>query len=212
MKNMIFFMILAFMLALLFYTSFLLYRHRIEKRFDALFSLYNNTKNIGENTEIVDQNEYRRKLHDEKELQEYSEETESKILVKSIVSKKGHQAEKLGISFALEVLDGNIFEGWDGEDIVRILTNCTNNAIEACQRICIGKKQIVLGIYNDRFEIINNKPLVQKNSKGFAGKTSKENYFEHGYGTSIIDAIAQKHGCIVDRKITCKKYKLIIHF
>ena len=90
------------------------------------------------------------------------------------------------------------FADWSLQDIVSLLTNLLNNAIESCLRIENVEDRIIRLSYGqgDSGHILcieNAKPSnIHPLEQGMI--TSKEDSEQHGYGTRIIQEVIDEHG------------------
>lgn len=117
------------------------------------------------------------------------------VIVNVILNTKYEEATKKQIAFAVQI--NNLADIWiSDEDIVVLLSNLLNNAIEACEK-CIGKKAIQMKFIAEEQEIIlavNNtyeNAVVHENKEI---KTSKEiSPEEHGMGIKNIIKVVEKY-------------------
>lgn len=118
-------------------------------------------------------------------------------VVNIIINTKYQEAEKRGIVFILKVNDlSNIY--LRDEDIVVLLSNLLNNAIEACEQVQDSKKKIWF-----KFTFENNEMIIAvKNSidkthqlikHGETLLTTKANSSEHGIGIENVKSIVKKY-------------------
>lgn len=116
------------------------------------------------------------------------------VIVNAILNTKHQEAREKGIVFVLKVNDLSELKMED-QDIVVILSNMLNNAIEACEK-CTGKKIIkVKTVKNGKaiiFSVINT---IQDPPHLIDGKyrTTKEGQF-HGMGIENVKEIVNKYG------------------
>ncbi len=190
--------------------SFLV-RARLEKKINSLYSTFvgldrNNIKN----DEKLD--EYRKHLHDEAELKMYSGNRSGVNLVREILDNKQYQASVLGIRIESHISENSFFNEWDNDDIIRLVSNCTNNAIEACGRMLIGRKEIDIFIDSKCFVVSNSKSVFQKKYEVSNRTTSKADSENHGFGTTIIKEIVEKYNGNVNIIESPFKYEITIDF
>jgi hypothetical protein len=87
-------------------------------------------------------------------------------------------------------------------DLCSILTNLIDNAIEACHQAGFspnqGKISVEMRLKNKSLFIKVTNPIGEKNKKiALELKTTKRNFFMHGYGIRIIRKIVEKYcGCV----------------
>lgn len=118
----------------------------------------------------------------------------------SILNAKASIIKNAGIKFnySIEIPSGLKI---DPVDICVILGNSIDNAIEACNRVKNGVKQIsLIATYQNKGLILSIKNTVNSDSlvkKGNTYLTSKDNPSEHGIGISNINRTAEKYDGIV---------------
>lgn len=128
------------------------------------------------------------------------EETEvintNHVIVNAILNTKYQEMVKKGIVFVFRVND--LSEIWiEDEDVVIILSNLLNNAIEACEK-CTDKKIIKLKFIKEAEKVI----IAVKNTfhvpihyeDGEIKTTKSVNSEEHGVGIKNIERIIWKYG------------------
>lgn len=126
------------------------------------------------------------------------------VIVNAILNTKYQEAVKKGIVFVFKVNDLSNLEMSD-EDVVTVLANLLNNAIEACEK-CTEKKIVKLKFVKEDIGII----IAVKNT--FQGVIHYENgeiktsklfeAEEHGIGIKNVIRTVEKYGgsCIVQEK------------
>ncbi|MHC6181028.1 sensor histidine kinase [Clostridium sp. JNZ X4-2] len=117
------------------------------------------------------------------------------VIINAILNTKYQEAINKNIIFVLKVNDLSRIKISD-EDIIVILSNLLDNAIEACEK-CSDRKVLKLKFVNeDGAIIISIKNTYSNNILYSNGKilTSKENKKEHGIGISNIVNTIQKYG------------------
>lgn len=127
-------------------------------------------------------------------------------LLQTIILSKKERAAKAGVTMAFDQdVDRNklenVFRLWDREDIVRLVTNIVNNAIEAAEKCEDGRIIVRIGDNMDHSgNDTDNICIVVQNSmiKGKAPlkngfKSDKSDAGEHGLGSKIIREIVAKH-------------------
>lgn len=118
------------------------------------------------------------------------------VIVNAILNTKYQEADAKGIVFVFRVNDLSQIRIKD-EDVVTILSNLLNNAIEACEK-CDDKKVIKLKFVNeDEMIIIAVKntfshPICYENGEIKSSKISKIE--EHGIGIKNIIKVIEKYG------------------
>lgn len=121
------------------------------------------------------------------------------IIVNAILNTKYQEARDKKIVFAIRVNDLSGLRIAE-EDIVAILSNLLNNAIEACEK-CLEQRVIKLKFVLEEGNIIlsvKNTYEGQLNVEGDKLKTTKLNEEEHGVGIdNIIDIIHKYDGSYV---------------
>lgn len=117
-------------------------------------------------------------------------------IVNSVLNQKYKLAKRKGIPIILEVNDLADIPIED-EDIVILLANLLDNAIEACEKIQNGRKIIKLRFINEAGKItISIRNSVSEPVKCSDNEiiTTKDNKNEHGVGLSNIRSIVDKYG------------------
>lgn len=118
------------------------------------------------------------------------------IIVNAILNAKYREADAKGIVFVFKVNDLSALRLSD-EDLVTILSNLLNNAIEACEA-CEDKKVIKFKFVKDESLIIigvkntSNYDIIYEDGKIKSTKTSDTD--EHGVGIKNIVNIIEKYG------------------
>ncbi len=117
------------------------------------------------------------------------------IIVNAVLNQKYHAADAEGIAFVLRVNDLSGL-GLEERDVVTVLSNLLDNAIEAC-RECDGRKVIKLKfVIEDKLVKIGvrntfQKPLVYEN--GEIKSTKRFRREEHGAGIRNIAEVVEKY-------------------
>ncbi len=118
------------------------------------------------------------------------------VIVNAILNTKYHESDAKGIVFVLRVNDLSELKIID-EDVVTILANLLNNAIEACET-CGDKKVIKFKFVKENDMIIIavkntfNYDIVYENGEIKSTKISSED--EHGVGIKNVIKIIEKYG------------------
>lgn len=162
------------------------YRHDLAKHIQTLEVL------LGQRSDAVEMKEYMqdlKKRYDTLEKQEFC----SDELVNSILTIKQEQCRGKGIPFTVEAEDC-IYNDIEEVDIVALLHNLLDNAIEAQERIPEGgEKGIWFSINRDGKQIfIDMKNRVTEGQK-VTFRTKKQRHEEHGIGTKIIENLVEKY-------------------
>ena len=119
------------------------------------------------------------------------------IIVNAILNTKYQEAEENGIVFVFRINDLSGLRIKD-EDIVTILSNLLNNAIEACRKCDINRRVLKLKFINEdgmiKIGVRNtfNNPILYE--KGEIKTTKLERVEEHGVGIKNIIEIIEKYG------------------
>ncbi|MDE6626056.1 MAG: GHKL domain-containing protein [Lachnospiraceae bacterium] len=121
------------------------------------------------------------------------------VFVDAILNTKFREIEEKGIVLVFKINELSELSIND-EDIVIILSNLLNNAIEACEK-CKGQKLIKIKFVKEEREIIISVKNTYDNKIVYHEgeiQTSKSNLDEHGIGIkNIIDTIAKYDGSYV---------------
>ena len=118
------------------------------------------------------------------------------VIVNAVLNTKYREAQEAGIIFALRINDLSGL-GMKDEDVVTVLCNLLDNAIEAC-RECDGKKIIKLKfVIEDRMVKIGVRntfqtPVVYEHGEIKTTKTFQKE--EHGTGIKNIIEVIEKYG------------------
>lgn len=113
-----------------------------------------------------------------------------------VINQKYQQALDEGISM-VTVLDELRGIPMEDKDLVVLLSNLLNNAIEACRRLKKEQRQIKFKFVQKEEQVILSikNPIKGKlRIKGNEVKTSKENEQEHGIGLYNIKKVIEKYG------------------
>ncbi len=143
----------------------------------------------------------------QQELEQYVSEVEEKFervkiknycentIVNSVLCCKVEQAKKKGIDFHIDLHIKNTVP-YETLDLSSLFSNLIDNAIENSLK-SKGEKYIYLTDYEAgnlyTLKIINSKNEERIQTKGGNLLTSKEDADKHGYGTRIIQKIAEKY-------------------
>lgn len=117
------------------------------------------------------------------------------VIVNAILNTKYQEADAKGIVFVFRVNDLSQVRIKD-EDVVTILSNLLNNAIEACEE-CVDKRIIKLKFVNEDGMIIIavkntfNHPICYENGEIKSSKISRVE--EHGIGIKNIIKVIEKY-------------------
>lgn len=117
------------------------------------------------------------------------------MIVNSVINQKFKVAKKKGIPLLLSINDlSNLL--MEEEDIVTLLANLLDNAIEACEKITKGTKVIKLRFLDEGGKIIISvrNPVAEQvhfGEKGFF--TTKKDKNEHGIGMLNIENVVRKY-------------------
>ncbi len=149
------------------------------------------------------------KNKDYTELEEYVEEISGKLneehdfintnhaIINAIINNKYQEAVKKKIVFVFKINDLSDIKISD-DDIVIILSNLLNNAIEACEK-CREKRVIKLKAVKEENELVISvrntyqQPVVFRNNEFIT--TKKINSIEHGIGIrNVIHAVEKNNG------------------
>lgn len=116
------------------------------------------------------------------------------VIINAILNTKHQEAREKGIVFVLKVNDLSGLNMED-QDIVVILSNMLNNAIESCER-CTGKKVIRVKTIKENgtiiFSVINTFEKIPHYVDGKYRTTKKEPF--HGMGIENVKDIVSKYG------------------
>lgn len=115
------------------------------------------------------------------------------VIVDAILNAKYHEMISKNILFVFHINDLSKI-GIEDEDLVVILSNLLNNAIEACEK-CSGKKIIKMKFIKEN-QIVLSVKNTYDTSQAPPRKTSGDKALEeHGYGIrNIIEAVNKYHG------------------
>lgn len=117
------------------------------------------------------------------------------VIVNAILNTKYQEMTDKGIVFVFRLNDLSDL-GMRDEDVVTILSNLLNNAIEACEQ-CKGKRIIRLKFVKETDRIIiavkNTFEQTLRYENGEIRSTKSENQEEHGIGIRNIERIVEKY-------------------
>lgn len=117
------------------------------------------------------------------------------MIVNSVINQKFKVAKKKGIPLLLSINDlGNL--KMEEEDIVTLVANLLDNAIEACEKITKGDKVIKLRFLDEGGKIIISvrNPVAEQVHLGEKGLfTTKKDKNEHGIGMLNIENVVKKY-------------------
>lgn len=128
-------------------------------------------------------------------------------IVDAIFNTKYQEMLQKNINFVFKINDLSNIKISD-EDIVTILSNLFNNAIEACEK-CVGKKVIKAKFIKEKYNIIiavkntYNGDLIVKDENIFTSKEEKE---EHGIGIKNIIYVVEKYNGSYSIKTNGKEF------
>lgn len=115
-------------------------------------------------------------------------------IINSIIRTKLSDAKVYGIEMVTSLMD---FSGITvaNEDLVVLITNLLDNAIEACKQLEKPNRKIIFRMeYNNGELVISTQNRFEKgNSVEEVGATSKEDKENHGYGMINIKEVANKY-------------------
>lgn len=117
------------------------------------------------------------------------------MIVNSVINQKFKVAKKKGIPLLLSINDlGNL--KMEEEDIVTLVANLLDNAIEACEKITKGNRVIKLRFLDEGGKIIISvrNPVAEQVHFGEKGLfTTKKDKNEHGIGMLNIENVVRKY-------------------
>lgn len=118
------------------------------------------------------------------------------VVVNSVLFCKEQQAKQMQIDFRarLQLDEGMPFEA---SQISSLLSNLLDNAIEGCARVEKNRfievsDHLAGSLYT--LKVVNSKSSQPVQMQGGSILTSKDYASDHGYGTRIVQKIAQKYG------------------
>lgn len=171
------------------------YRRQQEKSHEYLNQM-TCIRNLLQNKEYMELEQYVEKISGKME-EGHNLINANHAVINAIINTKYREAERKGIVFVFKINDLLNF-GIDDEDIVIILSNLLNNAIEACEK-CEGRKVIKLKIIKEENEVIisvkntYHQPVVFRNNQFITSK--RLNSIEHGIGIkNVIQAVEKNCG------------------
>ena len=137
-------------------------------------------------------------------------------IVNSVLNQKVRYAKSKDIS--LIPIFNNLGQlKLEKDDIVVILSNLLDNAIEACDKLMKSKKEIKINIEDDgKYTMITIKnPVEEKlNHKDGRLRTSKADKLSHGIGLSNVENIVKKYNgeCMYSTKDDCFTYTIHVEY
>ncbi len=174
------------------------YRHDLAKHIQTLEEFLRRQSDFGE---IQDYMNNLKQRYDSLEHQEFCRDE----LVNSILTIKKAQCAECGIPFDVKV-ENCIYNRIEEMDIVGLLHNLLDNAVEAQNRITDGgEKGVWFFMRRDGKNIwIHIRNRVQKGEK-VTFETSKARKEEHGIGTKIIENLVEKYSGTIKIRIDKKE-------
>lgn len=115
------------------------------------------------------------------------------IAVNIVLNSKYQEAVNKNIMVILQVNDLSNIK-IKNEDIVVILANMLNNAIEACEKLKVNKKIWIKLVDEDKMTVISIKNTSEQRFLNKVLITTKSNKIEHGFGIENIREITNKYG------------------
>lgn len=162
------------------------YRHDLAKHIQTLEALLEEKEQDDGVKEYMEDLKYR---YEELKKHEFCTDE----LVNSILTIKEEQCRERGIPLDIRVQDC-IYTGVEEVDLVGLLHNLLDNAIEANERIPAGeKKGIWFSMEHNGEEIVVGVKNCLKNGEKFSFTTKKTEKEEHGIGTKIIESLVEKY-------------------
>ncbi|MGN1156086.1 MAG: GHKL domain-containing protein [Agathobacter sp.] len=131
-----------------------------------------------------------------------------------LLNQKQREALQDGIEF-LVVSTGTVKIGLPENELVSLFGNLLDNAIEACQKIQAGKKEIktIIERKNDMvFVKISNTVLHEPVMKDGELITTKADKGRHGYGLKNVKRIVEKNGGQIQFKMDEKVFSVCVTF
>ena len=139
----------------------------------------------------------------------YTVSTNNRI-VDAVLNQKLMRAYQQDISVKFEISDlSKLFI--ENKDIVIILANAFDNAIEACEKMedRYIKIRIIDSDYSTLISFVNSSPYVEIKNDGAIPSTKPDNK-HHGYGLKNIKAVTEKYGGIILTDYRDKQFQLTI--
>lgn len=134
------------------------------------------------------------------------------VVVDALLNQRYILAHSKGIKMQFDIQDLETMK-IRSTDMVSILSNGLNNAIEACEAIQDGPKMIEVKIINEEAELlISIQNTVAKNisPKGRLIPTSKQDKFSHGLGLEGISAVTDWYHGKMFLECENKIFKLVV--
>lgn len=135
-------------------------------------------------------------------------------LLNAILMERGSQAEDWNIRYDTDIDENIIVEFLDELDLIAILGNLLDNALEAANLVKESKYVLVRMYMSNQehflcVEVENNfKNIpVEKNNRFI---TIKENKSEHGFGLHTVENLVQKYNGLMQTKIEKNVFKVAI--
>ncbi len=178
------------------------YRHDLAKHIQTLEVLLSKRENQNEGmlTYIED---LRMRYEFCKEKQFCADE-----IINAMLSVKHEECREKKIPFEIEIEDVS-YAQMQEIDLVGLIYNLLDNAIEANERISEEKKGIHFSMRKDVSEIYLHLENQIPAGKEIDFKTSKLHAEEHGFGTKIIDEIVDKYHGTKKIEVDKKAHRLI---
>ncbi|MCR4649427.1 MAG: ATP-binding protein [Lachnospiraceae bacterium] len=182
------------------------FRHDLANHLSVLSSSLHESEN---STELVVLKQNTEELIKETKKLKIFEYRSVPSIINALFTIKEHSAEEKNIDLKYQItLSDKLFIS--DYDLVGILSNLLDNAIEACDKVPAAEKEIILKMFNrngylciDITNTFDSKNNPVKNNF----RTTKDNNLEHGFGSHIIASIVKKYNGYInitntDEKIT----------
>ena len=134
-------------------------------------------------------------------------------VINALLKVKISEAERLGIDIDFYAEPNIDFRGYEIGDIISIVGNQIENAIEASV-LCYGKKKILARYYyaeNGQIVLeMENYYSIPPQKNGNTYYTNKRDDNRHGMGITIMKEVAERHGGILETEITKNVFRSVV--
>ncbi len=185
------------------------FRHDLVNHLSVLSSSLYESEN---STELVKLKQNTEELISETKKLKINEYRSVPSILNALFAIKEHSAEEKNIDLKYQIaLSDKLFIS--DYDLVGILSNLLDNALEACDKISDKEKDIVLKMFNRNgylcIDITNTfNPENDPIKNNF--RTTKDNNLEHGFGSHIIASIVKKYNGYINISNTDEKITIYI--
>lgn len=142
-----------------------------------------------------------------------SEDYINNQVINALLKVKISEAERLGIDVDFYAEPNIDFKGYDIGDIISLVGNQIENAIEA-SILCYGKKKILVRYYcaeNGQLVLeMENYYSIPPQKNGNTYYTNKRDDNRHGMGITIMKEVAERYGGFLENEIKKNIFRSVV--